>query len=67
MKITDNFDHLKEVIEGDDGIKHHKERLRNLEDILHGASRFRFKVSYTVISHVSDCATSHGRKDKSRD
>lgn len=55
------------MIERDDGIEEHEERLRDAEDILQRASRLGLEVSDAVITHVTNCASSQWWQGQSGD
>lgn len=49
-----NLDDLEEMVEGDNGLEHHKKRLGDPQHVPEWPSRLGLKVSNTVIPHISD-------------
>lgn len=67
VEIGDDLDFLVEMVEGDDGIEEHKQRLWDLKDIFQGTCCFRFEVADTIVADVANCSSSQRRENETRD
>ena len=62
MKVCNDFHHLEEMVESNDCVKEHEERLGNLKDVLHLPCGPRLEVSDTVVTHIANGPSSEGRE-----
>lgn len=53
MEVSYDFDELKEVVEGNDGIEQHEEGFGNFKNVFHLARRSWLKISYAVVTNIS--------------
>lgn len=54
MYVGDDFDNAVEMVEGDDRVKKHKERLWDFEDIFHRSRSLRLEIMDAIIANVAD-------------